>query len=53
MRSGDVAVGRRVFLGLLGLGGAGIVFGAKVQRVLGDAIGSGLEVKAGPPDDLS
>jgi hypothetical protein len=42
MRSGDVTVGRRVFLGLLGLGGAGIVFGAKVQRVVGDAIGSGL-----------
>jgi DMSO/TMAO reductase YedYZ molybdopterin-dependent catalytic subunit len=42
MRSDDVTVGRRVFLGLLGLGGAGIVFGAKVQRVVGDAIGSGL-----------
>jgi DMSO/TMAO reductase YedYZ molybdopterin-dependent catalytic subunit len=42
MRSGEITVGRRVFLGLLGLGGAGIVFGAKVQRVVGDAIGSGL-----------
>jgi DMSO/TMAO reductase YedYZ molybdopterin-dependent catalytic subunit len=32
-------VGRRVFLGLLGLGGLGIVFGAKVQDVLERTVG--------------
>ena len=32
-----VPVGRRVFLGLVGLGAAGIVFGAKAQNVLGNA----------------
>lgn len=37
-----VPVGRRVFLGLVGLGAVGIVFGAKVQNVLGNAAGSGL-----------
>jgi DMSO/TMAO reductase YedYZ molybdopterin-dependent catalytic subunit len=37
-----VAVGRRVFLGLVGLGAAGIVFGTKVQNVLSDVVGSGL-----------
>jgi DMSO/TMAO reductase YedYZ molybdopterin-dependent catalytic subunit len=37
-----VAVGRRVFLGMGVLGAAGIVFGAKVQSVLGNAFGSGL-----------
>jgi DMSO/TMAO reductase YedYZ molybdopterin-dependent catalytic subunit len=37
-----VAVGRRVFLGLVGLGAAGIVFGAKVQSVLDNVVGSGL-----------
>ena len=37
-----VAVGRRVFLGLVGLGAAGIVVGAKVQNVLGNLAGSGL-----------
>jgi DMSO/TMAO reductase YedYZ molybdopterin-dependent catalytic subunit len=37
MRSDDVSVGRRVFLGLLDLGGAGIVHGAKVQRMVGTA----------------
>ncbi len=37
-----VAVGRRVFLGLVGLGAAGIVFGAKVQNVLGNVVGSAL-----------
>lgn len=37
-----VAVGRRVFLGLVGVGAAGIVFGAKVQNVLGNVVGSGL-----------
>ena len=37
-----VAVGRRVFLGLVGLGAAGIVFGAKVQNVLSNVVGSGL-----------
>jgi DMSO/TMAO reductase YedYZ molybdopterin-dependent catalytic subunit len=37
-----VAVGRRVFLGMGVLAAAGIVFGAKVQNVLGSALGSGL-----------
>ena len=37
-----VAVGRRVFLGLVGLGAVGIVFGAKVQNVIGNVVGSGL-----------
>jgi hypothetical protein len=37
MRSDDVSVGPRVFLGLLGLGGAGIAHGAKVQRLAGTA----------------
>jgi DMSO/TMAO reductase YedYZ molybdopterin-dependent catalytic subunit len=37
-----VAVGRRVFLGMGILGAAGIVFGAKVQTVLGNAFGGGL-----------
>jgi DMSO/TMAO reductase YedYZ molybdopterin-dependent catalytic subunit len=37
-----VAVGRRVFLGIVGLGAAGIVFGSKVQNVLSDVVGSGL-----------
>jgi hypothetical protein len=34
-----VAVGRRVFLGLVGLGAAGIVFGAKVQNFLSGLVG--------------
>ena len=33
-----VAVGRRVFLGLIGLGAAGIVFGAKVQTFLSNVL---------------
>jgi DMSO/TMAO reductase YedYZ molybdopterin-dependent catalytic subunit len=37
-----IAVGRRVFLGLVGLGAAGIVFGAKVQSVVGNVVGTGL-----------
>lgn len=37
-----VHVARRVFLGMGALGAAGIVFGGKVQNVLGGAIGSGL-----------
>ena len=37
-----VAVGRRVFLGLVGAGAAGIVLGAKVQNVVGNVVGSGL-----------
>ena len=41
MRSDDVTVGRRVFLGLLGLGGVGIVFGAKVERMVSDGSGLG------------
>lgn len=36
-----VAVGRRVFLGVVGLGAVGIVFGAKVQSVIGNVVGSG------------
>jgi DMSO/TMAO reductase YedYZ molybdopterin-dependent catalytic subunit len=37
-----IAVGRRVFLGMGVLGAAGVVFGAKVQSILGNALGSGL-----------
>jgi hypothetical protein len=36
-----VAVGRRVLLGVVGLGAAGIVFGAKAQNVIGNVVGSG------------
>ncbi len=37
-----VAMGRRVFVGIVAIGAAGIVFGAKVQNVIGNAVGSGL-----------
>ncbi|MGD0392282.1 MAG: molybdopterin-dependent oxidoreductase [Acidimicrobiales bacterium] len=37
-----VAVGRRVFLGMVALGAAGIALGAKAQSLVGDALGSGL-----------
>jgi DMSO/TMAO reductase YedYZ molybdopterin-dependent catalytic subunit len=37
-----IAVGRRAFLGLVGLGAAGIVFGAKVQNGISNVVGSGL-----------
>jgi len=37
-----VRVGRRVFLGMIGLGAVGIVAGATVQRRLGKMLGSGL-----------
>jgi DMSO/TMAO reductase YedYZ molybdopterin-dependent catalytic subunit len=37
-----VAVGRRVFLGIVALGAAGVAFGSRVQSVLSGAIGSGL-----------
>lgn len=40
-QQGQIAVGRRVFLGMVALGAAGIAFGAKAQNVIGDAIGSG------------
>ncbi len=35
-------MGRRVFLGMVGAGALGIAFGAKVQSVVGSALGSGL-----------
>jgi DMSO/TMAO reductase YedYZ molybdopterin-dependent catalytic subunit len=35
-------IGRRVVLGMAALGAAGIAFGSNVQRLLGDALGSGL-----------
>jgi len=35
-------VGRRVFLGLVALGTAGVVFGAKVQNFVGSKLGSGV-----------
>jgi DMSO/TMAO reductase YedYZ molybdopterin-dependent catalytic subunit len=35
-------VGRRVFIGMVAAGAAGIVFGARIQNVVGSAIGSGL-----------
>lgn len=37
----SIAVGRRLFLGMLGLGAAGIAFGAAVQEQVGWALGSG------------
>jgi DMSO/TMAO reductase YedYZ molybdopterin-dependent catalytic subunit len=37
-----IAVGRRVFLGMVALGAAGVAFGARIQNVVGGAIGSGL-----------
>jgi len=37
-----VAVGRRVFLGMVALGAAGIAFGSGVQNRVGRALGSGL-----------
>jgi DMSO/TMAO reductase YedYZ molybdopterin-dependent catalytic subunit len=37
-----VAVGRRVFLGMIALGAAGIAFGSTVQSHVGRALGSGL-----------
>jgi DMSO/TMAO reductase YedYZ molybdopterin-dependent catalytic subunit len=37
-----VAVGRRVFLGVAGLGALGVAFGAGLQNWLGNAFGSGL-----------
>lgn len=40
-RDRQVRVGRRVFLGMLGLGAAGIVAGSSVQRRVGDVLGSG------------
>jgi DMSO/TMAO reductase YedYZ molybdopterin-dependent catalytic subunit len=39
---GQIAVGRRVFFGLVALGAAGVVVGAKVQDAIGNAVGSGL-----------
>jgi DMSO/TMAO reductase YedYZ molybdopterin-dependent catalytic subunit len=36
-----VAVGRRVFLGVTGLGALGVVFGASIQNFLGNVFGSG------------
>ncbi len=39
---GQVAVGRRVFLGLIGLGAAGVVLGAGAQQKIGRVLGSGL-----------
>ena len=35
-------VGRRVFVGMVAAGAAGIVFGARIQNVVGSALGSGL-----------
>lgn len=37
-----VAVGRRAFLGIVGLGAFGIVFGSKLQSTVGAVVGSGL-----------
>jgi DMSO/TMAO reductase YedYZ molybdopterin-dependent catalytic subunit len=38
----QVAVGRRVFIGMVALGAVGIVYGAKAQNFIGNTIGSGL-----------
>ena len=44
--SGDserrIHIGRRIFLGFLGLGVAGVAFGTKAQHALGRVLGSGL-----------
>ncbi len=37
-----IRVGRRVFLGMVGLGAAGVAVGAAVQQRVGSALGSGL-----------
>jgi DMSO/TMAO reductase YedYZ molybdopterin-dependent catalytic subunit len=37
-----IAVGRRVFLGMVALGAAGVAFGSAVQSGVGKALGSGL-----------
>jgi DMSO/TMAO reductase YedYZ molybdopterin-dependent catalytic subunit len=37
-----VAVGRRFFLGITGLGALGVIFGASIQNFLGNVFGSGL-----------
>jgi DMSO/TMAO reductase YedYZ molybdopterin-dependent catalytic subunit len=37
-----VRVGRRVFLGMVALGAAGVAFGSGVQKIVGNALGSGL-----------
>src|ERR1700744_1845591 len=37
-----VAVGRRVFLGVGGLGALGVIFGASIQNFLGNVFGSGV-----------
>ena len=42
MAERQVRVGRRVFLGMVGLGAAGVVGGSAVQRVVGSTLGSGL-----------
>ncbi|MHB1584298.1 MAG: molybdopterin-dependent oxidoreductase [Acidimicrobiales bacterium] len=39
---GEVPVGRRVVLGMAGLGAVGVAFGAAAQRRVGQALGSGL-----------
>jgi DMSO/TMAO reductase YedYZ molybdopterin-dependent catalytic subunit len=41
-RTRPIRVGRRVFLGMVTLGAAGIVFGAKAQNYIASTIGSGL-----------
>jgi hypothetical protein len=33
---------KRVFLGMVGLGAAGVAFGSGAQRMIGSALGSGL-----------
>jgi DMSO/TMAO reductase YedYZ molybdopterin-dependent catalytic subunit len=37
-----VRMGRRVFLGMVGLGAAGVAFGSGAQKVIGSVLGSGL-----------
>jgi DMSO/TMAO reductase YedYZ molybdopterin-dependent catalytic subunit len=37
-----VAVGRRFFLGITGLGALGVIFGASIQNFLGNVFGSGI-----------
>ncbi len=41
-RDSTKAIGRRVFIGILGLGAMGVAIGGRVQSLLGSAVGSGL-----------
>jgi DMSO/TMAO reductase YedYZ molybdopterin-dependent catalytic subunit len=42
VRAGKTPVGRRMFLGLVALGAAGVAFGSQVQKLVGNKLGSGI-----------